>query len=171
MHNMMRKGEYYIGDPCYIFPSGDEGHEEWLSFLDALPTIELPIEYRDTKLPNGVIVREPFFPEWVIEFKPFEWKGQTVLVQRTAYGDGIYSVYSRGSNIGEACVDAGLIAAVPWALVEMYAEQNGPKYEDLIPRLAVQHTFEEDFKCSYEEGLFRFGDVSIMTGDEDEEES
>jgi len=78
--------------------------------------------------------------------------GVKILGFHTAFGDGCY-IGSKGFEYG---VDAGLIGLVPF---DFAISQIGTIKEDL-------HTiveFSEDFVCSNDNGVMKFGDIIIDT--------
>ncbi len=81
-----------------------------------------------------------------------EYRGYPIFVASTSYGDGVY-----GDNYGRAYyVDAGIIGILPAeALVK---SKSKIELGNLID-------FENDFKVSYDDGIFLFGDVVIDTKD------
>jgi hypothetical protein len=82
----------------------------------------------------------------------FEYKGMRTYADSTAYGDGTYY-----DNYGrEYGVDAGLIGIMPIEAIDN--ESNGGNIIE----------FENDFEVWSEEGLFRFGNITIDTKGEDE---
>jgi len=85
----------------------------------------------------------------------FEYNGMRAYADGTANGDGtFYDNYNR-----EYGVDAGLIGIMPVEAIDN--ESNGGNIIE----------FENDFEVWSEEGLFRFGNITIDTGyDEDDED-
>lgn len=87
-----------------------------------------------------------------------EYKGCPILAGSTAYGDGIYA-----DNKGRTyCVDAGIIGIMPIECID--------KKHDNIENLGNIVDFEEDFDVLIEDGIFRFGDISINTVWDEEED-
>ena len=87
----------------------------------------------------------------------FRYKGNLVVVFSTKYGDGVYP----GSDGNAYSVDAGLIGMVPYALV---AEENNEDLGSVV-------VFDEPVECKfYDSGTLVFGDVTIETGDEYDED-
>lgn len=87
--------------------------------------------------------------------------GRRFATYRTLYGDGMY----RSNILTDHSVDAGLIGCI---LVEdirdpvaTISHMNG---------LGAIVTFDEPFATSSEDGVIRFGHVTINTGDYDDEE-
>jgi len=86
----------------------------------------------------------------------FEYDGLLVCVYNTQWGDGCYPA-SDGSMLP---VDAGLIGAIPLALVVKGGEEDG-----------TYVTFNEPFSCFRDQdGRLHFGRFNVMTGDEDDDE-
>lgn len=86
----LKAGQYWIGDPCYVFPNDGPMKDKWDEILAASDFFEkeMPAE-----IDNGKI---------------------QVWASFTAYGDGCYL-----SNMGdEFPVDAGLIGIVPLETIE-----------------------------------------------------
>jgi hypothetical protein len=89
--------------------------------------------------------------------------GTTFCIFSTKYGDGSYF-----SNIGENFpVDSGSIGVVETKfLPKEFAESIGGNYP-----LGAIRDFSEDFLCYADEyGTLNFGEVSIFTGDMEEDE-
>jgi len=85
----------------------------------------------------------------------FEFEGHEVCVFQTQWGDGCYPC-SDGSSLG---VDAGLIGAIPLALAHGNPHASGTIV-----------LYNSPFECSRDDdGRMHFGDVEVMTGDEEEE--
>lgn len=85
--------------------------------------------------------------------------GVKILGFRTAFGDGVYF----GSDGFDYGVDAGLIGLVPF---DFAISQIGTIDETL-------HTvveFENDFVCSNNDGNMTFGNITIDTNDDYEDE-
>lgn len=86
----------------------------------------------------------------------YELDGRKVVEFHTAYGDGGY--YDQfGACYG---VDSGTIGAVPVELIDI----------DSVSDLGVIHVFQEDFVCSSDGKILRFGNTAIDTDPEPEEE-
>ena len=89
------------------------------------------------------------------EGKAVDWMGDLLFSGSTAYGDGEYQ--DRKGN--KYPVDAGMIGAVPWSHVDD---------EDRATKCGLVVVFEDDWKCSSEDGYFIFGsEVVIETSDEE----
>jgi hypothetical protein len=85
----------------------------------------------------------------------FDFSGREVCAFGTQYGDGAFPC-SDGSVLG---VDAGIIGAVPLDLCIGTPDVDGTVI-----------TFDEAFECYREsDGRMHFGDVSVMTGDEEDD--
>lgn len=146
-------GSYFIGDPCYAIPDKD-----WGDVLDATCFFGL---YEDEKAMTG----DGDYQDKEDQGGVFEWKGFKIAAHSTAYGDGVYA-----SNIGTGfSVDAGLIGAVPGALVSEAIELGETTLEQL-DRLGKMVTFDKPVRISYSEGTIKIGDIEIYTGDEEEDD-
>jgi hypothetical protein len=87
----LKKGTYWIGDPCYVYP-----HDEWQEFCGTL------------------------FCGKIDEHIAAYGKRQ-FFVTSTAYGDGCYALKRDGKKVsGELGVDAGLLSIIPKALVRLW---------------------------------------------------
>lgn len=86
------------------------------------------------------------------------YKGVQILAGDTMYGDGEYED-NYGRKYG---VDAGLIGIMPIDVIDK-------KYEN-IEELGSIVEFDENFVAIVDNGVFKFGDVIINTGDEDDED-
>lgn len=83
----------------------------------------------------------------------FEFNDETGFSANTAYGDGIYS----DEDGREYFVDAGLIGIIPVKALG--------SIEDAVGGQIIE--FEEDFDVYVRDGIFFFGDVVIITRDDD----
>ena len=94
---------------------------------------------------------------WFQNDEQFEFKGKTVFVSHTAYGDGRFNDYQGR----EYFVDAGLIGVIPFDIIDDGKTGNGGQIIE----------FEKDFyaSCS-DKGIFKIGNITIDTSNEDEEE-
>lgn len=80
----------------------------------------------------------------------------TVWAAGTAYGDGCYE-----SNFGDNFpVDAGLIGIIPVETIEYLG-----RTDNNLDRLGKFVTFDSEFSIQLNAGYFRFGDITIDTGD------
>lgn len=77
----------------------------------------------------------------------------------TAYGDGCYCDQD-GHIYG---VDAGILGVFPVSLIA------GLEIDADINTLGKIHKFDQDFLVSYEGGTFKFGHLTIPTGDEEDD--
>jgi hypothetical protein len=84
--------------------------------------------------------------------KPYERDGHTAIAFGTKWGDGVYHDLLGLSY----CVDAGMIGAIPVELVEKEEHELG----DVV-------NFSRDFDCYSENGILRFGHVTIDTDPDD----
>ena len=82
------------------------------------------------------------------------YDGKPLFIHNTAYGDGGFRL--QGPGVDQSLyVDAGLLCAMPVSLIE--------------DETVIQHdyimimTFEDDFECSYENGVFKFGHLECDT--------
>ena len=86
----------------------------------------------------------------------FDFDGFSVCAFNTQWGDGCYPA----SNGAMLSVDAGLIGAIPLALC-----LGGDRSEGTVVE------FARSFLCHRDtNGLLHFGDFTVMTGDEDDED-
>jgi hypothetical protein len=94
--------------------------------------------------------------DWFQNGESFEFKGKTVFVSHTAYGDGLY--YDGKGR--EYSVDAGLIGVIPFDIIDENEKGKGGKVIE----------FKKDFKAYEKDGKFFIGDFIIDTKEEDEED-
>ena len=130
-------GRYCIGDPCYVIPEKD-----WEPLLN------------QTNF---------FVPEGLVEFK-----GHKMAVYSTAWGDGCYYGFSCSDESDHMFgVDAGLLGAVPEALIDEEAKECIRKKEE---HLWVVVEEESGLICCREgRGLIHLGPLTIDTNDEEME--
>lgn len=85
----------------------------------------------------------------------FEHKGKPCWAHGTAYGDGSYDLIdAKGKYLGTLGVDAGLLSVVPVHVID----------SDNATHAGVYVTFKDDFTCSYVDGKFNFGALTVSTG-------
>lgn len=132
------RGNYYIGDPCYVIP--DE-NDAWDELIDN--TGFFGLHTKDSKGDDIV--------NW--DDGVFLYKGCKCFASGTAYGDGLYS-----SNIKTSFpVDAGLIGIIPLDIII-----SDKKVNDSIKLGAVRY-FDNEFEVSEKDGIFYFGNIRINT--------
>lgn len=90
----------------------------------------------------------------------FEYEGHKCFAHYTAFGDGVYTECKTGAQLP---VDAGMLSAIPLALIAKRSLEDAAK-------LGIIVEFEHDVSVSYEDGTFYIGGHTIHTGDSDEEE-
>lgn len=121
---MLPAGKYYVGDPCYVIQG--ENYKRWDDFIDHYFEIE--------GCKNGVYTT---------------WEGKQLFAANTMYGDGVYQDQKQNSYP----VDAGMIAAVPFELIDMH---ENVKFGQVIE-------FNEPFYASRQDGVIYIGNVVIDT--------
>ena len=129
------KGWYMISDPCYVL-----SRETYLK--DLLNTSEDVKEWENMKPIEGYV----------------EIKGHKLFNNSTYIGDGEY--YDNDGCSYE--VDSGQLSCIPIELIE--DERFGSQFKKMTNlggrRLEL---FHKDFECSYDDGTFHFGEISIDT--------
>ena len=111
--------------------------DNWGEFLDSFWVLD-NIRYIDR---NGGI---------------FDFDGYACCAFYTLYGDGQYEA-SNGAMLG---VDAAMIGAIPLVLCTR-GDMNGPDSDGTVVE------FHEPFECARDyDGLLHFGNVTVMTGEE-----
>ena len=96
--------------------------------------------------------------------KDNELFGKPIFVDSTAYGDGYFY-----DNRGRAyAVDAGMIGILPIELIEV----DNVVTKEYIEKSEIMHmvTFEKEFECNSNEGFFEFGDITINTAEDEDDE-
>lgn len=126
---MMVKGQYYIGDLCYVL------QDEWDEVCSLI--------IQDRKVLSG-------------EFNLKD--GRRFAIYSTAYGDGTY-YDGQGREYG---VDAGSIGCILKDDIDLSNSGNFLNGGNVIE-------FKEDFNTSSDGENITFGDVTILTGDYDED--
>ena len=86
----------------------------------------------------------------------FDFDGYQCAAFYTKYGDGCYTLEPGYYRIP---VDAGMIGAIPMALVVQGGEEDGAFV-----------TFDKPFQCQEWDGQIRFGHYTVETGDEMDED-
>ena len=139
---------HFIGDPCYVLHTIEAGgaynDELWVnSFCEALGKAEEQEDF------DGHLT----------------YMGHQIFVHSTAFGDGSYE----GSDGRSYPVDAGIIGAIPFELIEASVVQD--KLNDRSVR-AVSMTADQLSKADYYDGTFTFhtsqGSLEIETDPEEE---
>jgi len=101
-------------------------------------------------------------PFWALDNNGgiFDFDGYDCCAFYTLYGDGQYEA-SNGAMLG---VDAGMIGAIPLVLCTR-GDMSGPGLDGTIVE------FHEPFECARDyDGLLHFGNVTVMTGDENDDD-
>lgn len=94
------------------------------------------------------------------------FKGYPIAVDRTAYGDGVYT-----DNYGrEYDVDAGVIGIIPVELISI--DERGFSKSQIENHSGMHIVyFDKPFTVETDdEGNFKFGDIEINTKENDEDE-
>lgn len=145
-------GDYWIGDPCYLFPHKGPLASKWDELLDKLNFFE--VSYGE--LDNGKI---------------------KVWGSFTAYGDGLYGESNGGKLFP---VDAGLLGIAPQETVDYLSmakalAQSDLKVEDALAKIRSELEysglfvhFPESFVVRANMGNFLFDTIEIITGDVDD---
>lgn len=139
--NLLPKGDYVITDPCYVL--SDENY-------DKLIYSETDVDEKGNK-----------------KFEPLDGVGkinETLLFSHgTLWGDGSYDD-GDGYQYG---VDSGQIGCIPMELVDKdkLKEVDGKRTrkDGSTFYLIRKIHFPKNFKCSYEYGVFKIGDIVIPT--------
>lgn len=129
----MPAGKYWFGDPCYMNDHKNPVHEEqWDKFVEVM----FPESHGGKDGPG-------------IESGIATWGDHSFFYSSTAYGDGSFFAHAHGTRSKKVGVDAGMLALVPWSLVEKMFEDRPEKLEE----------FAED-------GLVieKFGDIVRVAG-------
>lgn len=138
------KGEYWLGDPCYVL--NDEDYEELIKEEN---DIKNPSKESNKKNKN--------FPVLDIGEGCYTVINKHHIVSLyTKYGDGLYEYQEQPIS-----VDSGMIGLVPMALV---SDVSGIHH-------GVRVRLEEDSKINRsEDGTLSFGSIEVYTGDDYEDD-
>jgi len=144
------KGQYWIGDLCYIYPD-----DFWSDYVEEA--------FEGT---NGR------GKDW--QGAILEYNGIKVFTCNTCYGDGCYPVRKNGQVIGQCGVDAGMLSLVPVSLAQTWPEWKEKKELGIIIDVEKDFTIEV-FGEQKRKGNWRFLDYDVITdyeegGEEDNEE-
>lgn len=143
--DVLPAGEYYVGDPCYVFD------EEWNDVLDATGFFGL--------FENEQAIKDDRYSPRDEQHGVFMYKDKALCGSSTAYGDGSYN-----SNIGfRFDVDAGLLGAIPLELCDKDKLAETLKHDS-----GKIVKFDAPFSIDYKDGTIYMGHVEIYT-DEDPE--
>jgi len=144
LENSMVKlnGEYWIGDPCYVFSD-----EDWQKLVKLMfPTHNTP-DFNDS---NNIRV--------------VDVDGHLCYLFGTAYGDGSYELLSHtAAEIDILGVDAGMLSMIPVTLLK----EKGWEIDDC----GVVKSFKNaNARMTVENGNFRYERFSICTDGSDIED-
>ena len=107
-------------------------------------------------------------PHYVAEVQDEE-AGQCFHLWSTAYGDGCYPLFVNDDKVASLGVDAGTLSVIPMTLIKHWVEQGLiGSYLECGHVVDAKH-LRGDMIC--EEGDFFWGDLSLPTGELDEDES
>ena len=135
---MLRKGDYYIGDPSYVLTENN-GHD-WEEILRN--TLYFGLFETEEDMERNHESRTRKDGEFTID-------NVKIVCYETLFGDGTYY----DNEMREYSVDSGMIAAIPTRLV--------PNYDETTLGHIIH--FESDFKTSSRAGILKFGNVVIDT--------
>lgn len=91
----------------------------------------------------------------------FEHKGKACWGHSTACGEGAYDlVDDNDEDIELLIVDSGMLSVVPVSVID----------NDNAAHAGVYVTFDDNFSCSYDNGKFTFGGLTVDTGDDDDDD-
>lgn len=88
MNQLRIDGKFLITDPCYVIPAKD-----WHTYLDENNDVIYECEHFDIATTT--------------------YKGKTILVMKTYWGDGGYNVKMGKVHVGSFSVDSGLFCLYP----------------------------------------------------------
>jgi len=129
------KGQYWFGDPCYVFPE-----DKW----QELCRLMWP-NGRDFDDTNAVRV--------------VEVDGEKCYLIGTAYGDGCYPLVKNENVVGELGVDAGMLSMIPMKLVK---SEGWGKTARCGVKLTLDGTVQ---RISVDDGDFTYGNIRMITSD------
>ena len=135
---MLPAGPYAVIDPGYVFTSDPF----WGDMCD----------FMETHVDNQT------------GYLNIQIDGLTAYAFTTAYGDGVYPVFSSGADIGSAGVDARILSLIPLALIEKYGSR------EQVDRFGVLVVLEHPSVPSYCDGDVTCGNLFIRTTDSDDDE-
>ena len=124
-------GEYIIIDPCYVMP--DDAYQKMIDTI-----------YSTSHM----------------EENQFTYKGKTMVVFGTAYGDGGYPNTFNNNNI---LVDSGQIAIIPTSVLTKKVIKSNANCSVVV-------TFENNVQCRNNDGIMEFGNITVDTRPEEDEE-
>lgn len=146
----LKAGKYLVIDPCYCVPD-----EDWSDLCACFEYVGFKKQKGNCSSLTPVDQREGL---------EMFYKGQRFVVIGTAHGDGGFSLKQSGRHIAELSVDAGLLSVIPLELAQSWPEFN--EKNDLGAIIEVKY----NTTLTANGGDFKFGQFSVKTGDEDNEE-
>lgn len=143
------KGWYMITDPCYVL-SREDYEKVILKNLSVKKMIEVTESGDKNEMEQ---LNEMFNSNGILEHKEHK-----LFNHGTYIGDGEYLDNEELNYF----VDSGQLSCVPIEIIE--DEIFGREFKKMINvgGRRLEH-FKEDFECSYDDGTFQFGDISIDT--------
>ncbi len=140
----LKAGKYIISDPCYLFPK-----DEWHDFCGV-------INYGEGY--QSVVGNcESIYPKKSKSEFELKYKGKSLYVIPTAYGDGCYALKQGRKTIGSLGVDAGLLSVIPLELAQSWPDFEKGEHCGIVIEL------KEDSILSCKGGDFKFGEFSVKT--------
>lgn len=124
-------GKYIIVDPCYVMP--DKAYQHMIDTI---------------------------FNSSYINENRFTYKGKTMVIFGTAYGDG---GYENTFNSNQILVDSGLIAIIPIDILSKKSIKENSNNSAITE-------FTNSFECVNNNGILNFGHIIVDTLGEEEED-
>ena len=114
-------GDYYFGDPCYLFSGQDDADELWSQLVEQFYEMK-KVPDEDGLLCPATVSTLPA----LVYFDDVSW----MYVADTADGDGVFRVSPLfvSSDIKDVGVDAGLLAIISKSLFEARAAKTPKDY-------------------------------------------
>ena len=141
------KGEYYIGDPCYVFPN----HSDWDDVCDEMFGEE-EYDFNDRE-----------------QLRLFEINGIKSFWFGTAYGDGEYPLYVNNSMVDTLGVDAGMLSLIPIEIIKLTHPELLTN-DDEFERLGFKMSIDGEYTFELDNGNLRIGPIFLETRSEFEDD-
>ena len=142
---ILPKGEYLIGDPCYVDYKIEKEKDTWMEFLNAWYSSASGLKdfngYWKYIRENEIVVEKYFMSQ------SFKFRGLTAFATSTKDGDGTYSD-NEGNEYG---VDSGSLGCVPIEVADPEQVKKAKKGNEFG---LVYRKFDDDFYCKMMDGKF-----------------
>ena len=153
--DILPKGEYYIGDPCYAIGSTDSDY--WSKLCKVMFNEQKQNSAGKWNMDKKGKKKLPDYGLMVSNPKKKDKKFYDVAIYGTAYGDGTYEDVQ--SLTGPYWVDAGIIGAIPVQAIPKNKKTRATPLDGRIWFVAGGHfvKFDKEVHCFTDGRYLHFG--------------